>query len=79
MREWLGRVGARTLYIEPGFTMGERLHRELQRQAEGRVAEQGGLLHAQGADGAVQADVQPCQAPQRPRLQAARARSSRAC
>ena len=56
VREWLGRVGARTLYIEPGSPWEERLHRELQRQAEGRIAGQGDLLHAargEGADRAV--------------------------
>ena len=34
IREWLGAVGARTLYIEPGSPW-ERLCGELQRQAEG--------------------------------------------
>ena len=31
VREWLGRVGARTLYNRARVTVGERLHRELQR------------------------------------------------
>jgi len=33
LRKWLADTGAKTLYIEPGFSMGERLLRELQLQA----------------------------------------------
>ena len=82
VREWLGRVGARTLYIEPGPPWENGVHRELQREAEGRVAGQGGLLHAaggEGADRAVQADLQPHQASQLTGLQAAGAGDLPAC
>ena len=34
--EFTARLGVQTLYIEPGSPWGERLQRELQRQAEGR-------------------------------------------
>ena len=66
---WTGaslRLGARTFYIGAWDTVGERLHREYQREIEGRAAGQG-LLYAAGgacADGAVQADLQPGQAAQ---------------
>ena len=56
--------------------MGERLHREFQREVEGRAAGQGGLLYVAGgacADGAVQADLQPGQAAQLSGLPAASA------
>ena len=33
VRNWIAAVGARTAYIEPGVTWGERLLRELQLQA----------------------------------------------
>jgi 2-polyprenyl-3-methyl-5-hydroxy-6-metoxy-1,4-benzoquinol methylase len=33
VREWLGRIGVKTLYIEPGSPLGEWLLRELQLQA----------------------------------------------
>jgi hypothetical protein len=35
VREWLGRIGVKTLFIEPG-AVGERLLRELQIQASRR-------------------------------------------
>ena len=47
--------------------VGERLHREFQREVEGRAAGQGGLLYVAGgacADGALQADLQPDQTAQ---------------
>ena len=74
VREWLGRVGARTLYIEPWVAVGERLHREFQREVEGRTAGQVGLLYVAGgacADGALQADLQPDQTAQLSGLPAA--------
>ena len=43
-------------------SVGERLHREFQREVEGRATGQGALLHVTGgarADGTVQADLQP--------------------
>ena len=33
LRKWLGKLGTRTLYIEPGKPVGERVLRELQRKA----------------------------------------------
>ncbi len=65
VREWLGRVGARTLYIEPGSPWENGC--EFQREVKGRTAGQGGLLYVAGgacADGALQADLQPGQASQ---------------
>ena len=47
--------------------VGERLHREFQREVEGRVAGKGGMLYVAGgacAYGALQADLQPGQAAQ---------------
>ena len=44
VRRWLGRVGVETLFIEPWQPVGERLQRELQRQAQGRAVERGDLL-----------------------------------
>ena len=72
VREWLGRVGARTLYIEPGSPWENGC--EFQREVEGRTAGQGGLLYvAEGArvDGALQADLQPDQTAQLSGLSAA--------
>ena len=28
VQEWIGAVGAKTVYIAPGSSMGERVHRE---------------------------------------------------
>lgn len=53
---------ARTLYIQTGSPWGERLHRELQREVEGRTTGQEDLRHTdggEGADGALQAGLQP--------------------
>ena len=52
VREWLARVGVKTLYIEPGSPWGERLQRVIQRQAPGRAAQRRNLLLAQGGPGA---------------------------
>ena len=52
VHEWLGQVGA-------WVAVEKRLHREFQREVEGRSAGQRGLLYVVGgayADGAVQAD-----------------------
>ena len=68
VRRWLGRVGVETLFIEPGSPVGERLQRELQRQAQGRAVERGDLLLV-GAGGragrAMEARVQYRPTPQR--------------
>ena len=48
VRAWLARVGVKTLFIEPGLTLGERLQRELQQQAQRRDIEHGNLLHIEG-------------------------------
>ena len=52
VREWLARVGVKTLYIEPGSPWGERLQRVIQRQAPGRAAQRRNLPLAQGGPGA---------------------------
>ena len=52
VRGWPGRVGVETLFIEPGQPVGERLRRELQRQAVGRAAGPRGVRHAAGGEGA---------------------------
>ena len=71
VREWLGRLGART----PASSLGRRGRTacEFQREVEGRTAGQRGLLYVAGAacaDGAVQMDLQPDQAAQLSRLPA---------
>ena len=48
VRAWLARVGVKILFIEPGSTLGERLQRELQQQAQRRDIEHGNLLHIEG-------------------------------
>ena len=48
LQEWIGAVGAKTAYIAPGQSLGERLRRELQRPAQRRAAERGDLLLAPG-------------------------------
>ena len=61
VRRWLGRVGVEMLFIEPGSPVGERLQRELQRQAQGRAVERGDLLLVGGggrAGRAMEARVQ---------------------
>ena len=50
--DWLLRVGVETLYIDDRLAVGERLQRELQRQAPGRAAEWGNLLQSDGGEGA---------------------------
>ena len=68
VRRWLGRVGVETLFIEPGSPWGERLQRELQRQAQGRAVERGDLLLVGGggrAGRAMEARVQYRPTPQR--------------
>ena len=68
VRRWLGRVGVETLFIEPGQPVGERLQRELQRQAQGRAVERGDLLLVGGggrAGRATEARVQYRPTPQR--------------
>ena len=46
VRGWLGRIGVKTLYIEPGSSMGKRLLRELQLQAPRRAARMRAVLDA---------------------------------
>ena len=68
VRQWLARLGVQTLYIEPGSPVGERLQRELQRQAQGRAVERGDLLLVSGAGRAgraMEARVQYRPTPQR--------------
>ena len=71
VREWQGSADA---LHRARLTVGERVHREFQWKAEGRATGQGDLLHVaggEGADRAVQTDLQPGQTPQLPGLQAA--------
>ena len=44
VRDWLGRIGVKTLYNEPG-TLGERIQRELQLKAPAEIAGHGDLLY----------------------------------
>ena len=74
VRNWLPRVGASPLFIEPGSPLGERLCGELQRQAQGRVPGPRDFLHPQGGAGAYRAMAQAVQRDpptQRPGLSAA--------
>jgi putative transposase len=60
MRQWLGRIGVKTLFIEPG-SPGERLLREFQLQAPRRAAGGRAVLDAargQGAHRAVASALQ---------------------
>jgi len=43
VREWLERLGVKTLYIETRQSLGKRLYRVVQRQAAGRIARQRAL------------------------------------
>ncbi len=43
VRKWLERLGVKTLFIEPGSPLGERLHRVFQRQTERRASQSGDL------------------------------------
>ena len=73
VREWLQAVGVKTLYIQTGRSMGERIHRELQREAPRRTAERGDLRYPGGGEGpdtTVAKGVQPATASQRPGLSA---------
>ena len=39
VQDWIAAVGAKTAYIAPGQSVGERIRRELQRPAARRAAE----------------------------------------
>ena len=74
VREWLGRVGARTLYIEPGSPWENGYIECFNGEVEGRDAGQRDLLYVAGgacADGALQANLQPDQTAQLSGLSAA--------
>ena len=76
VRERLGRVGARTLYIEPGSLWENGYIESFNGKLRDELLDRGYLLHVvggEGADRAVQADLQPDQAAQFPGLQAASA------
>ena len=51
VRDWLPRVGMKTLYIEPGSPWENGLQRELQRQASRRAAQRRDLLFGDGGKG----------------------------
>ena len=68
VRRWLGRVGVEDALYRAGQPVGERLQRELQRQAQGRAVERGDLLLVGGggrAGRAMEARVQYRPTPQR--------------
>ena len=74
VRERLGRVGARTLYIEPGSLWENGYIESFNGKLRDELLDRGYLLHVvggEGADRAVQADLQPDQAAQLTGLQAA--------
>ena len=74
VRDWLGRTGVKTLYIEPGSPCGERIQRELQLKAPGRNPEHGDLLYTEGgqsADRTMAASLQYHPATQLARIQTA--------
>ena len=82
VREWLGRVGARTLYIEPGSPWENGYIESFHGKLRDELLDGGVFYHAaggEGADRAVQADLQPHQAAQLTRLQAAGAGDLPAC
>ena len=82
VREWLGRVGARTLYIEPGSPWENGYIESFNGKLRDELLDREGLLHAlggEGADRAVQADLQPHQASQLAGLQAAGPGDGNAC
>jgi len=61
LRKWLTNTGAKTLYIEPGSTMGERLLRIVQLEAARRVPQRRNLLLAQGGTSAGRTMAHPLQ------------------
>ena len=78
VREWLGMVGAKTLYIEPGWPWENGYVESFNGKLRERVAGPGSLLYAAGGAGAdrtVPPDLQPDQAPQLLELQATGARN----
>ena len=61
VRSWFATLGAKTLYIEPGQPVGERLLRILQRQAARRVPQWRDLLQPEGSQGCDPAMAQALQ------------------
>lgn len=55
VRAWLGKIGLKTLFIEPGSPWENGYVEKLQRQAAGRAAEPGELRDAAGGAGAYRA------------------------
>ena len=69
IREWLGRVGVKTLFIEPGSPWENGYVESFFRYAPGRAAGAGSVRHAaggQGAHRAVAAALQHCPTAQCP-------------
>ena len=80
VREWAGGRGSADALHRARLTVGERVYRELQRQSAGRVAQQGGIQHAaggEGADRAVPAELQHNQTAQFVGLEATSTRDRR--
>ena len=64
VREWLGSVGARTLYIESGSPWENGYTESFNGKLRDEVLDREILLHdaqVEGADGALQADLHPGQ------------------
>ena len=82
VREWAGGRGSADALHRARLTVGERVYRELQPQSAGRVAQQGGIQHAaggEGADRAVPAELQHNQTAQFVGLEATSIRDRPAC
>ena len=52
VRDWLGRIGVKTLYIEPGSPWENGYNESLQLKAPGRNPEHGDLLYIEGGQSA---------------------------
>ena len=70
---WLGRIGVKTLFIEPGSPWENGFNEVVQWETPGRASQWRNLLHAEGGPSAhrtLETPLQHDQATQQPRLQA---------